>query len=66
MNKFIRSGLITAGVLAATASHAALDVTAATTAIGDIGPAIAAVFGALIVVYGAAKGYKFVLAFVGK
>lgn len=65
MFKNIRLGLLVALATAASASHAAFDVSAAVTEIGAIPAALAAVFAALVVVYAAKKGYKFVLGFIG-
>ena len=64
MKLFSRIALGAGVLVAATASHAALDVSAATSAITEVGPAIATVFGALILVVAAIKGYKFVSGFV--
>lgn len=66
MKYITRSALGLSALVAATASQAAIDVTAATGAIGEIGPAIATVFGALVIVYAAIKGYRFVMGFIGK
>lgn len=66
MKYVTRSALGLSALVAATASHAALDVTAAVTEIGLIPAALATVFGALVVVYAASKGYRFVLGFIGK
>lgn len=65
MNKNILRGLALVGVLASVSASAAIDVTAATTSIGEIIVAIAAVFGAMVAVVAGVKGFKMVLSFIG-
>lgn len=64
MKLFSRIALGAGVLVAATSSHAAIDVSSATAALAEIGPAVATVFGALILVVAAIKGYKFVTSFV--
>jgi Inovirus Coat protein B len=65
MNKmFTRvSAVSAAALIGASNAHAALDVTAATTAIADTGVALVAVVGALLTMYIGVWGLKKVVAF---
>lgn len=59
MNKAIQRGLVAVGVLAAAgSSHAALDVTAATTAITEAGAAVAVIGAAVFLVVIGMKVWK--------
>jgi Inovirus Coat protein B len=65
MNKIINraAGVSALVLIAASNAHAALDVTAATTAIADTGTALVAVVGALLTMYIGVWGLKKVVAF---
>lgn len=66
MNKNIQRGLLAVGVLASVgAANAAVDITAATTGIGDAQTAVLAVLGTMITMAAAIFGVRKVLKFLG-
>ena len=67
MNTNILRGLVAVGaVTLATASHAAIDTTAATTGIADASAAVLVVIGAMITFAAARYGLKKVLGLLGR
>lgn len=60
MLKSVKAGLVAAGVLVATSSQAAVDVTSVTTAIGDAGTAAGTVGAAVLVMVVGIKVYKWI------
>lgn len=63
---FKRLSVLAVALTAAAGAQAAINVSAATSAIDDILPAIGTVFGSLVVVCAGVLGYKWVMSFIGK